>query len=309
MKNTWFELHITLSAELVDLATAELMEFGCEGVTVVERRLDTFIVPDPEEMEDGILAIRAYFPGEGDPTELVGQVRDRLQWLAQLLPEAAVGEIRSERIGAEDWAEGWRQHFGTMRIGERLVVAPTWEDPVLRAEDALVRLDPGMAFGTGTHGTTRLCLEALSDCFATSPAPRRVLDVGTGSGILAIAAAALGAERVLGCEIDSESCLVARENARLNGVVGRIEITASALEDLPGAFDIVLANILAEENVRLAAELVARLAPGGALILSGILHEKEELVQEGFARFALQGPQLTRLEDWSCLVYRQHETP
>ncbi len=305
MAKTWIELHIALSAEMIDLAIAELAEFGCEGVTVLEKALDTFVAPDPEEEEQGILTVRAYFPEQGAPAVLVDQVRERLNWLAQILTDAWVGEIRAERIGAQDWAQDWKQHFGTQRIGRRLVVAPTWEEPELLAGDALVRLDPGMAFGTGTHGTTRLCLEALDGCFAGEAEPRRVLDVGTGSGILAIAAAALGAEEVLACDIEPESCQVAAENARLNKVADRIEITAAGLETLSGFFDVVLANILAEENVRLAAELVKRLAPGGVLILSGILREKEEIVRAGFAGFALKGPQVDRLEDWSCLTYRR----
>jgi ribosomal protein L11 methyltransferase len=169
----------------------------------------------------------------------------------------------------------------------------------------VVNLDPGMAFGTGAHGTTRLCLETLAELFAGSDPPHRVLDVGTGSGILAIAAAALGAQRVLACDIDPEACQTARENVLLNGVAQRVEITDKPLAQLEGDFQVVLANILAEENVRLADELTRRVAAGGHLVLSGILREKEDLVAAGFASLPLRGPIISRQDDWSCLHYRK----
>ena len=204
----------------------------------------------------------------------------------------------------EDWAEGWKQHFGLCRIG-RLVIKPTWEEYAAAPGEAVVTLDPGMAFGTGTHGTTRLCLDALAELFANAPVPATVLDVGTGSGILAIAAAALGAEQVLACDIDPDACRIARENVAGNGMTDRVKITDRPLEELPGDFEVVLANILAEENVRLAVELSGRLAAGGTLILSGILREKEALTAAGFAALPLDGPVIRRRDDWSCLLYRK----
>jgi ribosomal protein L11 methyltransferase len=213
--------------------------------------------------------------------------------------------MRCRPVKDEDWAEGWKQHFSAVRIGRRLIVKPTWEDWSPATGEVVVNLDPGMAFGTGTHGTTRLCLEVLAELYAQPPYPCRVLDVGTGSGILAIAAAALGARRVLACDIEEEACRIAAENAALNGVAAQVEITDAALETLEGDFDVVVANILAEENIRLGAELTQRLAPGGVLILSGILQEKETLVTTAFAALGLNGPSLSREAEWVCLVYRK----
>ncbi len=204
----------------------------------------------------------------------------------------------------EDWAEGWKQHFSVLHLGQ-LVIRPTWEEYTPAAGEAVVTLDPGMAFGTGTHGTTRLCLEALAELFAVPSPPQRVLDVGTGSGILAIAAAVLGAHRVLACDIDPQACQTARENAAMNGVTGQVEITDQPLENLEEDFQVVLANILAEENVRLANELFRRLAVGGVLVLSGILQEKEALVAAGFSSLPLLGPVISRRDEWSCLLYRK----
>ena len=230
-------------------------------------------------------------------------IRQRLLWLAPLVPglEAQLPEVAEVRN--EDWAEGWKQHFPVVKIGRRLVIRPSWEEYVPAAEDVVLVLDPGMAFGTGTHGTTRLCLDALAARFDRPDPPRRVLDVGTGSGILAMAAAALGAEQVLACDIDPESCRIATENVRNNRLQQQVVVTGEPLETLEGGFDLVLANILAEENIRLAKELVSRLRPGGQLVLSGILLEKEDLVVAAFAAYPLTGLQRLRREDWSCLVY------
>jgi ribosomal protein L11 methyltransferase len=305
MNETWIEMRLRIPAAGVEVVGNELSELGCTGMTVEERRLDTFVAPDPEATAPDVYTVKAYFPETGDVEALRHRVYESLVWLSAFVPglEAVLPEVLPVR--QEDWAEGWKQHFSAVRIGRRLVVKPSWEEFAAAAGDAVVNLDPGMAFGTGTHGTTRLCLEALAALFDGPSPPRCVLDVGTGSGILAIAAAALGARRALACDIDAEACRIAGENAALNGVGDRVEVTLEPLSALSGGYDLVLANILAEENVRLATELVDRVAPGGALILSGILQEKEALVVEAFAAFPLAGPEITRREEWSCLFYRK----
>ena len=305
MKKTWLELDIHVPSAGIDLVCSELAELGCEGVTVEERKLDTFVVPDPDESPPENYWIKAYFPRTGSQTDLKEMVKAQLLWLEPLVPGLLPLTIESRPVQNEDWAEGWKQHFSAVRIGKRLIVKPTWEILTPAADDVVVNLDPGMAFGTGTHGTTRLCLEALADLYETPPHPARVLDVGTGSGILAIAAAALGAKRVLACDIEEESCRTATENAKLNGVIDRIEITGESLDTLEGDFDVVVANILAEENIRLGTELTKRLAPGGTLILSGILEGKEALVTSAFAAFHLTGPKISRESEWICLQYRK----
>jgi ribosomal protein L11 methyltransferase len=305
MEKIWIEMRIRVPGTAVDLVCHELAELGCDGVTVEERQLDTFIPPDPDESPPEEYFIKAYYAVSGESESLRRLIKERLEWLAGFVPGLipALHEVREVR--KEDWAEGWKQHFQAVRLGPRLVVKPSWEDFFPAPGDVVVNLDPGMAFGTGTHGTTRLCLEALAGLFEHSPVPKRVLDVGTGSGILAIAAAALGAERVLACDIEPDSCRIAAENARLNAVEKRVELTGEPLQELEGEFDVVLANILAEENIRLASELVGRVTPGGALILSGILLEKEKLVREAFSAFPLSEPEITCREEWICLLYRR----
>jgi ribosomal protein L11 methyltransferase len=305
MTKQWLEITLQVPAEAIDLACHLMAELGSEGVTVEERPLDTFIPPDPDEVKAGDYLLKVYFPPTADSESLRRDIRDRLVWLADITPGLVpvLPEVRPVR--QEDWAEGWKQHFSAVRIGTRLVVKPSWESFPAKEGDAVVTLDPGMAFGTGTHGTTRLCLEALARRFEQAPPPESVLDVGTGSGILAIAAVALGAARVLACDIDPTACLTARENARLNGIGQELEVTDRPLADLEGTFQVVLANILAEENIRLAPQLIDKLAAGGSLILSGILQEKEDLVIDAFRTFKLVDPDVCRQEEWSCLIYRK----
>jgi len=302
--NEWIEVTLIVPPPAADAVAAELAELGCEGVTVENRELDTFVPPDPDEVSSETYALRAYFPAPEDPGALLAAIVERMEWLATAFPGWQPQPPSLQPVGEEDWAEGWKQHFPVTRIGRRLVVRPSWEVFTPGPDDVVIELDPGMAFGTGTHGTTRLCLEAI-DSLCAEAVPRRVLDVGTGSGILAIAAAACGAEQVVACDIDAEACAIALENAELNGVERAITFTVAPLEELESGFDLVLANILAEENIRLAPDLVSRLAPGGVLVLSGILIEKEGLVVEAFRRFPLTPPQISHSEDWSCLVYRR----
>jgi ribosomal protein L11 methyltransferase len=305
MNRNWLEITLQVPAAAVDLVCHFMTELGSEGITVEERALDTFVPPDPDETIADTYRLKIYFPAVDDPEGLRQTIRSKLEWLAEIVPGIIPALPEIQLIRHEDWAEGWKQHFGTVRIGRRLVVKPTWELFSPEKGDVVVVLDPGMAFGTGTHGTTRLCLEALAFRFDQAPPPQRVLDVGTGSGILAIAAAALGAVRVVACDIDPTARDTARENSYLNGVEERLEITDRPLEELEGRFDVVLANILAEENIRLAPELTAKLANGGTLILSGILREKETLVIEALRAYDLVGPDISRQEEWSCLTYRK----
>lgn len=304
MHTDWFELHLQVPAAGVDLLSQELAAIGSSGVIVEERRLDTFIPPDPDEAPEDSYELRIFFPAEANPAALRQRLADLLLALAPNIPGLPTTPPEFLPVRNEDWAEGWKQHFSVLHLGQ-LVIRPTWEEYTPAAGEAVVTLDPGMAFGTGTHGTTRLCLEALAELFAAPSPPQRVLDVGTGSGILAIAAAALGAHRVLACDIDPQACQTARENAAMNGVTERVEITAQPLENLEGDFQVVLANILAEENVRLANELFRRLAVGGTLVLSGILQEKEALVAACFSSLPLHGPVISRRDEWSCLLYRK----
>ena len=210
-------------------------------------------------------------------------------------------------IDGQDWANDWKQHFPAFKVGGKLVICPSWESWQTEAGEIVLTLDPGQAFGTGTHATTSLCLDAIAAHFESDDSPHDVLDVGTGSGILAMASAALGADKVLATDIDTAACEVAKSNISDNDLDEHITITEAPIENIPGQFDLVLANILAGENIRLAAELVAHLNPTGRLVLSGILIEQEQQVQDVFAEYPLTFVSATHRDEWTCVVYKRHE--
>ncbi|MEA3464517.1 MAG: 50S ribosomal protein L11 methyltransferase [Thermodesulfobacteriota bacterium] len=307
MTEKWLEITLCVPVATVDLLCYELNELGSVGVVVEQRELDAFIPPDPEETDGETFTIKAYFENSMQPQVLQQQISQRLEVLAGYIHGLDNVDINIGEMAQQDWAEDWKQHFSTTKIGSRLVIKPSWEEYLPQADDVVVTLDPGMAFGTGTHGTTHLCLETLAALFEAKLPPNRILDVGTGSGILAIAAAALGSKEIVACDIDSDACDTARANIAQNGFSESIEVTDTLLEGLPHNFDVILANILAEENIRLAVPLVERLAPGGTLILSGILDEKVALVTAAFERFDLTDPQLCHEQEWACIVYTRSD--
>jgi ribosomal protein L11 methyltransferase len=215
---------------------------------------------------------------------------------------AAQGGAVAE-VADEDWGEGWKRHFRPLDVG-RVRVRPSWIETPPPAGAVEVVLDPGMAFGTGTHPTTSLCLAALSDLLGARPGAS-VLDVGTGSGLLAIAARKLGAGRVAANDEDPVAIGVARENAARNGAA--VELTLDPVEAIPGTFDVVVANILANVLVALAPALAGKVAPGGALLLSGVLGPQEDEVRAAHvARGLLPVPGGDRRDgEWSLVALRR----
>ncbi|TAK55381.1 MAG: 50S ribosomal protein L11 methyltransferase [Dehalococcoidia bacterium] len=240
--------------------------------------------------------VRAYADGDGPA------VLDRAR--AALASADVDGRVSSREVAEEDWAESWKEHFHIERFGERIVIVPSWRRYEAEAGDVVVTLDPGMAFGTGQHETTRMCLEQLER--AVRPGAR-VLDVGCGSGILAIAAARLGASGVLAVDVDADCVRVTTENARTNGVEGIVRVGHGSLgdawpfEEPPAAFDVVVANIIARVIVDVAAELASALAGGGLLIVSGVIGAREGEVAGALAAAGLRVDGVRGMGDWRCM--------
>lgn len=306
MSKTWMEMCLPVPDEAVELVSQALTDLGCVGVTAAERQLDTFIVPDPKALENDPV-VKAYFAWPESPDRLCHDVENALALFAGIYPELEKVKPTWRRLEDDDWASGWQQHFPPFQVGDRLVIHPSWIAWEPTGDQVVLTLDPGQAFGTGTHATTALCLDALARCCAGPKPPIDILDVGTGSGILAMAGAALGANRVLACDIDADACRVAEENVRINRLDEQVMIATAPLEEIPGDFDLVLANILAAENIRLGQLLVAHLKPGGHLVLSGILIEQEEQVTTAFAAYPLTLRAIDHRDEWTCIVYQRHE--
>ncbi len=305
MTKEWLEMSLTVPDQAVDLVSQALMDLGCTGITAAETALDTFVVPAPESLANDPV-LRAYFVYPENAEKLCLTVQQTLSRLSGVYPELAEAHVTYRQLADHDWASDWQQHFPPFKVGKHLVIHPSWIDWPATNSEVVLTLDPGQAFGTGTHATTGLCLEALSNLFESSSPPQRILDVGTGSGILAMAGAALGAKEVVACDIDSEACKVAAENVEKNQLAQQITITDCPLDKIPGQYDLILANILATENIRLAIQFMEHLAPQGILVLSGILIEQEQQVVDGFADFPLSLLTTSHCEEWTCIVYQRH---
>ncbi len=313
MKNKeWVQVSCEVPAAMVEMTAEFLVELSSAGVAIDNRVLDTFSL---ESVEDSPFAsVTAYFPADGPIEEMLRQIREFLSANGPGFPGYTPSEPVLARIAEEDWSSSWKENFKPLRIGERLVIRPTWEEFAAKDADIVIDLDPGMAFGTGTHATTSLCLSVLERIMSGKGQAentrewkaRKVLDVGTGSGILGIAAVKLGAEQVIAIDLDGDAVRAATENSILNGVSARMQVSDTPLEMTGCGFDVILANILAEDLARLAPELTKRLAPGGFLVLSGILNEKESIVAESYAELGPGPLEVLREDEWSCMVYRRH---
>jgi ribosomal protein L11 methyltransferase len=282
-----FSLILETSTELAEQASADLWELGAAGVEV----RDGEGTPMPGAAPPPGRAVLVGWFGEAAEAERAA---------------AALGG-RVEAVADQDWGEAWKKGLGPIAVG-RVFVRPSWVSAAPPEGAAEVVLDPGMAFGTGSHPTTALCLSALSDLLA-GRAGASVLDVGTGSGLLAIAARKLGAGRVRGNDNDAVAVEVARENAARNGV--EVELSAEPLARIDGRYDLIVANILANTLVELAPDVAAHLAPGGVAVVSGILGPQEDEVRAAYAAAGLapDPAQDRRDGEWSLLAFRRERSP
>lgn len=307
MIESWLEIACDIPEAYSDVVADYLTQLTGNGVCVENLNVDAFALselPDPVRVQ-----IKAYLSAENDPEPQILEINSFLAELSRLNPTEYFAAPTLNSVKTEDWSSSWKVHFKPLRVGKHLLIVPTWEEVDQCQGDLVIRIDPGMAFGTGGHETTRLCLELLESVMEDSPllTVPSLLDLGTGSGILAMAASLLGAGRILALDIDPDAVLVARENFQLNQLSDLIECGTIPLESLEEKFDIILANILAEELVRLAEDLAKRLHPGGALILSGILAEKESLVRQGFSTQPLKYIRTGCAGEWVAMLYRKED--
>ena len=304
MNNTWLEIACDVPEEHSEVVADFLTHLTGNGVCVDNQSVDAF---STSEIPDSVrVVIKAYLPADRDPGPQMEELEAFIAKLSRLYPAALFSPPALSAVNAEDWSNSWKVHFKPLRVGKHLLIVPTWEEAVPQSDDLVIRIDPGMAFGTGGHETTRLCLEMLESVMEDGPllTVPSLLDLGTGSGILAMTASLLGAGRILALDIDPDAVVVARENLALNQLSDNVECGTDPLESLTERFDIILANILAEELVRLAPYLTDRLLPGGSLILSGILAEKEQLVRRGFDSQPLKYSRTASAGEWVAMLYR-----
>jgi ribosomal protein L11 methyltransferase len=303
----WTEITCTVPEPMAESLADFLLELTGNGVSIENRKVDTFNVNDIAAEQ--FKSVKGYLRDHELLEEILTQLESYLLSAGPSFPGFSYVAPTVTILKEEDWANSWKVNFKPTRIGKRLVMKPSWESFTPEDGDIVLELDPGMAFGTGTHATTRLCLEALENILteeASAPIGKTaLLDVGCGSGVLGIAAALYGVEEVTCIDIDPVAVKVTRENAAINSVAQVLTASETPLAAVEGVYRIVIANILAEDLVKMREPLVAKMTAGGFLILSGILLEREEFVIAGFASPLLSLASVTREGEWCCIVFRK----
>ncbi len=286
----WLEISLTVEGEIAEAIAGVLSYYAPRGIA---------IEAGPDGWNAGPVIVRAYLPADDDLPTKKRQVEEALWHMGQIRPIPAPA---FRTLAEEDWAETWKERLTVMHIGQHLVIRPSWLEYAPAPGDIVIQLDPGMAFGTGLHPTTQMCLMVLEELAKPGT---HVLDLGSGSGILAIAAARLGAGRVLAVDNDPIAVKTAQENVVANGVQETVCVIHGSLAEAEGSYDLVAANILAAVIVEMAREgLAKRVRPGGTLIATGILDGQEKEVIETLEREGLTLAEQRRIEDWVCLLAR-----
>jgi ribosomal protein L11 methyltransferase len=286
MNAHWHLITATVARKAEEVIAVVLFDLGTTGILTLEESRDS-------------LKLGAYFDESFQPDEIAQQIEARL---ARAGLRHALFAISISRIEDQDWMQKWKEGFEPIEIGRRLVVAPSWKLPEKSADRVVIEISPGQAFGTGTHETTRLCLEAIERHFSGAT----LLDVGTGTGILAIGAALLVPQsKITAVDRDPLAVEVARENIEINRVSDRVGVVEGTPADFAyGSFDVVVANLTAEVLITLMDELAACMAPSGVAILSGILAELAEDVERRAEAASLAIIERHSLGEWVGLVAR-----
>ena len=295
----WTEVKIYTTTAGIDPLTGSMLDLGLQGFMIEDAQdFDEFLHDTTphwdyvdqavmEKMKDCETCVTIYVADNPQGMEELMQVRQILARLKAQDPDGKYGrlELEMKDVDEEDWSNAWKKYYHPVQVGEHLVVCPSWEAYDRKPDEVVLTLNPGMAFGTGTHDTTRLCMELLEKYITPQDT---VLDVGCGSDILAITAALLGANKIIGCDIDEVAVKVAGENAALNGVQDRIAFHQGDLtSQVEGSFQIICANIVADVIIRLSEDAGRYLAKDGIFITSGIIDTREQdvlnaLEQNGF---------------------------
>ncbi len=298
----WTDIRITVPKANAD--TAEAIATGISGGGIyiedysdLEEQVEKIAHVDLIEQElldkdRTHVTVHMYLAPDENPSEVIELLQSRL--IAAELPYT----LDTEGVEQEDWETGWKAYYHALTIGQRLAIVPSWEQ--FDTDRVVIKLDPGMAFGTGTHETTALCLETLDGLVKGG---ERMLDIGTGSGILAIAALKLGAAQAEGVDIDPMCVRTAGENAQLNGVDDRLKVLIGDLSDkATGTYDIITANIVANAILSLAPHVPPLMAPGATFIASGIIDTRRDEVVEGLAAAGLTVTQVKEQNGWVAIL-------
>jgi ribosomal protein L11 methyltransferase len=302
----WLELTVQTHPEAVE-SVSELLNLYTTGGVAIEEPIE--LIDEGQEyrvLSGQPVKVHAYLPIDGKEEAARQQVAEGLWHLSSLGPQF-VGDLQTRVVHEEDWANAWKDYYHVTHIGQRLVIRPSWREYIPTNNEVVLELDPGMAFGTGLHPTTRMCLEQIEQRTRSGEC---VLDVGTGSGILALAAAKLGAANVYCIDNSSVAVESAIANAKTNHLSDRINVVLGVLDEsesnrLSGKYDLVFANIIARVIGSIAPYLAQVLAPDGILITSGIIEDRRHEAEQPLLAAGLKRIDQVMIDDWVTLIMQK----
>jgi len=315
----WIKVTINTMAEAVDLVSDMLNEMGIEGIEILdnvpiteEEKKAMFIDILPElDLTDKTAVVNCYLEMDTDIQTVTKEIKEGLEELSQFT-DIGSGEIIISETEDKDWINNWKEFFKPFRVDETIVIKPTWETlEEVSKDDLVIEIDPGTAFGTGSHETTKLCILGLKKYLQKGV---KLLDVGFGSGILSIIGAKLGAEEVVATDIDPNAIVPALENLEVNGITGdKVRLlTGDIISDVTfqeeiglECYDIVVANILADVIIPLSGVIGRHIKPGGLFISSGIIHMKRTQVEEAILKNGFTIVEVKEMGDWVSIVARK----
>ena len=305
----WNEIKIVLKEEDLEYIQGILYSMDVKGISI----------EDPNDMlgrEEGPLTwdfadinifeygkdkavVRAYFNIDVDVKEIISEIETRIERAKEFDVNIRDYEIFSEEVNENDWANEWKKYYKPTKVGNRFVIKPLWEEYEAKGDEIILNMDPGMAFGTGTHETTRLCLEAIENYMKKDT---RVFDIGTGSGILAIGASLLGAKDVVGVDLDIVAVDSAKENVKYNHLENVEILHGNLMDVVEGTADIIVANIIAEVILILIDDVKKMINKNGVFISSGIIREKEKMVTDALHEKGFSIKEVRREGEWVCII-------
>ena len=309
----WLEVTVNTHSESVEVVSSILIELGSKGVSIedpqdyyqlTDEQLEWLKVQQKDLYETDTVIVKGYFQPSQWSKDSSNLLHEKLEEIKVYGLQTGPLSIQVKEVGEEDWANAWKQYYFPVRVTRFLTVVPSWIDYEKEQDDELlIELDPGLAFGTGTHPTTQLSLTALEQ---TIRGNENVLDVGTGSGVLSIASKLLGASKVTAFDIDEMATRVAKENIALNPTIGEIEVFENnLLVGVNQKSDLIVANILAEILLQMPEDAYRNLNDDGSLILSGIIESKANEVKEAYEKVGFTLVERMTMREWNCFIMKK----
>lgn len=300
----YYEISVKINPSAIELVTDVFFErFECEGVVQAEEKWkDLELIETTNNLAKGYVLFEAEKFAPLDIQKIFYEAKDSLLKVGFTEEELGEWSILAKKVINQDWSKKWKEHWKPTHASEHVIICPTWEQCTIKKDEILINLDPGSAFGTGTHATTQLCIRAIEKYMKKGSS---MADIGTGSGILAITAIKCGASHALGVDNDPLVIDVAIDNAQVNHVYNKIEFSHKTADEIHEKFDFIAANILHNVLADIMGDLKNLMRPDAVMVLSGILNEKQQVVFDAIEKHGLKTIETLAQENWIAIVVKK----